>query len=363
MIWSHRGVGANPNVNVLLGEGQPSMVLLSSPFASEVVAVDLSGGEQLWRVATVDRLSRPARMLSDVALFASHAGTLIALELDDGDERWRRAANDPQDASAISPIFIDGEIYTLTEKGVLTRYSATGEVLAQRTVEADWRGRRVAFVPMWRDSTGLSFLDQAGRLRDFDLKTLETIQDKRITTAVGPGMGQLSSELLGGVFSVAQEQIWTCELSGLLRASNANTGRTLWTAAIGEPHEMYSQDGRVLSVPILSRQADQAVLVVTRSLAQVFSARRGTPLVTKALPSPAVAPPIFDFAHRTWWILSENHLIALPWVGEMESFRLPILERPYAGALAGTTVVLGTQEGRVYGLTLPELGASQRFER
>lgn len=294
-------------------------------------------------------------MLSDVALFASHAGTLIALELDDGDERWRRTADDSQDVSAISPIFIDGEIFTLTEKGVLTRYSSTGEVLTKRSIEADWRGRRVAFVPMWRDSTGLSFLDQAGRLRDFDLTTLETIQDKRITTAVGPGMGQLSSELLGGVFSVAQERIWTCELSGLLRASNANTGRTLWTATIGEPQEMYSQDGRVLSVPILSRQADQTVLVVTRGLAQVFSAKNGTPLASKVLPSPAVAPPIFDFAHKTWWILTENHLVALPWAGEMRAFRLPILERPYAGALAGGAVVLGTQEGRVYGLTLPRL--------
>lgn len=353
VLWSHEGVGRSPNVNVLLGEGDPSLVLATSPFAVSILALNLSDGSVLWQVPTVDRISRPARMLTDVALLATHSGTLVALETDDGQERWRRTSEDPQDVSAITPMFIDGEIYTLTEKGALTRYSATGEVLARRKIDANWAGRRAEVVPMWRDNTGLSFLDQAGRLRDFDLKTLEMTEEKRITTAVGPGMGQLGSELLGGVFSVTQEQLWTTELSGLLRATNSKSGRSRWTAAVGRPEEMYSLDGRVLAVPILSRPPDQKALVVTREHARLFSAETGRASRAHLLPSPAVAPPIFDPNRQSWWILTENHLVALRWDGELRAVRLPILERPYAGALAGNALIVGTEDGRIYAMTIP----------
>ena len=354
VLWSHAGYGASPNVNVLMGEGEKPVILVSSPFGVKISALNPSDGAVLWETPTVDRISRPARMLTDVALLATHSGTLVALDIEDGEERWRAAPEDSQDLSAITPMFIDGSVYTLTEKGALTRYSPQGEVLARRAIEMDWRGRRAEVVPMWRDNTGLSFLDQAGRLRDFDLKTLATTEEHRITTAVGPGMGQLSSELLGGVFSVGQELIWTTELSGLLRATDTASGRTRWTVSVAGPEEMYSRDGRVLAVPILSRPPDQKALVVTQERAQLFSAETGHALRSHLLPSPAVAPPLFDMARQTWWILTEQHLVALRWDGELSTLRLPILERPYAGALAGNALILGTEDGRIYAIAMPE---------
>ncbi len=354
VLWSDPGVGSSPNINVLMGEDRPSLILVTSPFATKILALSPDDGSTLWRIATIDRLSRPARMLTDVALLSTHSGALVALESDDGDERWRRTPDDPQDLSAITPMFINGNIYTLTEKGVLTRYSPTGESLAQRKIDTHWMGRRAEVVPMWRDNTGLSFLDQAGRLRDFDLQTLEVLSEKQITTAVGPGMGQLGSELLGGVYSVGLQSLWTTELSGLVRSSNVATGQTNWTAWVGRPEEMYSQDGRVLAVPILSRPPNQRALVVTRSQAQVFSAETGQVLGAHRLPSAAVSPPMFDFTRQLWWIITEGHLVALRWDGEMRATPLPLVDRPYAGALAGKLLIIASEDGRVYALTAPD---------
>ena len=358
VLWSDSGVGSSPNINVLMGDDRPSLILVTSPFANKILALNPTDGTTLWQVPTIDRLSRPARMLTDVALLATHSGALVALESDDGDERWRRPPEDPQDLSAITPMFIHGEIYTLTEKGVLTRYSPTGETLARKTIDTHWMGRRAEIVPMWRDNTGLSFLDQAGRLRDFDLQTLEVLSEKQVTTAVGPGMGQLGSELLGGVYSVGQQMIWTTELSGLLRASDSETGQTRWTAWVGRPEEMYSQDGRVLAVPILSRPPDQKSLVVTQTRAVIVSAETGQTVMTHQLPSAAVAPPMFDFNRQLWWVITEAHLVGIRWNGEMRATPLPLVDRPYAGALAGKTLIIATETGRVYALTAPNPFAS-----
>ena len=50
----------------------------------------------------------------------------------------------------------------------------------------------------------------------------------------------------------------------------------------------------------------------------------------------------------------EQHLVALRWDGELSTLRLPILERPYAGALAGNALILGTEDGRIYAIAMPE---------
>lgn len=302
-----------------------------------------------------DRISRPGRMLSDVALFSTHTGTLLALETADGDEMWRQVAPQPDDFAAASPMVIEGSIYTLSEKGVLSRFASNGERLGTETVSTDWEGRRAEFVPMWRDATGLTFLDQAGRIRSFDLTSLAPIDEKRVVTAVGPGMGQLASEILGGVYSAQLGWVWTTELSGLLRSSVADSGKTRWTAHVGSPSELYSSDGRPLTIPILSLPPEQKLLVLTRTRAAIFFADDGREIASYRLPSPAVAPPLFDLARQTWWILSEEHLVSLSWSGQLRTVPLPLVEKPYSAALAGNLLVVGTTGGRIYAMPIPQL--------
>jgi outer membrane protein assembly factor BamB len=343
-----------PNVSVLMDGRKPTLILVGSPFAGGVMALDPRDGSVRWRTEMADRISRPARMLSDRALLATYTGGLVALANEDGEEMWRQPAEDDQDLSAASPMIIESSIYTLTAKGVLTRYGLTGERLGSRKLDTDWGGRRAEFVPMWRDATGLSFLDQAGRVRSFDLTTLEPVGEKRINTAVGPGMGQLGSEVLGGVLSASLGMIWSTELSGLLRSSEVDSGKTRWTAYVGAPDELYSRDGRVLAVPILSLPPEQRALVVTRKRASMFSIGDGKVYKIQDLPSPAVAPPLFDLDRQSWWILTEDYLVALRWDGQMRASRLPLLEQPYAAALAGRMLVVATVPGRIYAMPIPE---------
>lgn len=353
-VWSHPGLGASPNISVLVNGDKAQLILVGSPFQGGVLALDPGDGSVRWRSKMADRISRPGRMLSDVALFSTHTGTLVALETADGDEMWRQAAREPEDFAAASPMVIEGSVYTLSEKGVLSRYASNGERLQTETIDTDWEGRRAEFVPMWRDATGLTFLDQAGRIRSFDLQSLAPIDEKRMVTAVGPGMGQLGSEVQGGVYSAQLGWVWTTELSGLLRSSVADTGKTRWTAYVGSPEELYSSDGRSLAIPILSLPPEQKLLVVTRERASVFSADDGRQVGLHSLPSPAVAPPLFDLNRQTWWILTEDHLVSLSWNGQMRSVSLPLVEKPFTAALAGNLLVVGTVQGRIYAMPIPQ---------
>lgn len=352
-LWSHPGLGENPNLSVLLEDGKVTLVLVGSPFRGGVLALDPRDGSQRWVTELTERINRPGRMLTDMALFSTHMGTLIAIDPEDGEEMWRQASDNPEDFAAVSPMVAEGSIYTLTARGVLNRYAVNGERMTSKTVPTEWEGRRAEFVPMWRDATGLSFLDQAGRLRSYDLVSLDNIDEKKIVSAVGPGMDPLGSEVLGGVYSAAQGLVWSTELSGLLRSSQVDSGRTRWTAYVGSPQELYSGDGRSLAVPMLSLPPEQKCLVLTRTRANIFSAETGRVLRVHDLPSPAVAPPLFDLDRRTWWILTEDSLVALEWDGELSSTRLPLLERPYTAALAGANLIVGAASGRVYSMTLP----------
>ena len=123
---------------------------------------------------------------------------------------------------------------------------------------------------------------------------------------------------------------------------------------MGTPEELYSRDGRVLSVPILSLPPEQKALVVSRERAAVFAADSGRVIEIHQLPSPAVAPPLFDLDRQTWWVLTEDYLVALRWDGQMRSTRLPLMERPYAAALAGPVLIVGTSPGRVYAMPVPD---------
>lgn len=358
-VWSHPGLGATPNISVLLNGDKAQLILIGSPFQGGILALDPATGSVRWKAKMADRISRPGRMLSDVALFSTHTGTLLALETADGDEMWRQVSETPEDYSASSPMVIEGSIYTMSEKGVLARYASNGERLRSEVVDTEWEGRRAEFVPMWRDATGLTFLDQAGRIRSFDLITLEPTEEKRVVTAVGPGMGQLGSEIEGGVYSAQLGWVWTTELSGLLRSSIADTGKTRWTAYVGAPEELYSSDGRSLAIPILSLPPEQKLLVVTRNRVTVFSAEDGRQVGVHALPSSAVAPPLFDLNRRVWWILTEEHLVSLSWDGRMQTVSLPVVERPYSAALAGNLLVVGTAGGRIYAMPIPQPATGQ----
>lgn len=354
VLWSHSGLGANPNLSVLLDGSKPTLVLVGSPFQGGVLALDPSDGHVRWKTVLTERLSRPARMLADVALFSTHTGTLLAIDTSDGDELWRQASANPQDYTAVSPMVVEGSVYTLSEDGVLEQFSTLGERIATRRIDMAWEGRRAEFVPMWRDATGLTFLDQAGRLRSFDLSTLAMIEERRVTTAVGPGGGQLGSEILGGIYSAAQGLLWTTELSGLLRLSEVESGATRWTVPFATADDMYSEDGRALSIPILSLPPERKCLVLTKRQALVFSVEDGRLAHRYDLPSQAVAPALFDLNRRTWWVLTSDSLVAIGWGGEIRSYPLPLLEEPYSAALAGPLLIVGAADGRIYAITLPD---------
>ncbi len=354
VVWRHQGLGNTPNISLLMEGSKASLILLSSPFSSRVIALDPKDGSVRWEEELAERVARPGRLVADIALIATHTGSLLALDSDDGTILWRQRTEKEADFAAMTPAFVEGFVYTLTEKGVLSRFSIAGERLTKVQVDPDVEGRRADIVPMWRDNKGLSILDQAGRLRTFDLVTLDVVLDRQLTTGVGPGLGPLRCEVLGGVYSAPRDRIWTSELSGLLRASLVSNNKTIWTAKVGQPENLYSEEGRVLAVPILSPAPDQKTLLVTRHRAWAFRADTGEVLQVRDLPSPAVAPPLFDSARQTWWVITQHSLVELRWDGLSRIVDLPILETPYTAALAGDLLVIGTSDGKIYALSLAE---------
>lgn len=353
VFWASSGIGAEPVISVLSEASKAKLVLVGTPFSGGVVALDPKDGHELWRANLMDRIDQPARLFSDMVLIATCNGDLVALSIDDGKFRWRQLADKPFDSAAISPMALEGGIYTLSDLGSLAKYSLGGERLGLEAIDVKVDGTRTRFTSLWRDAQGLVFLDSAGRLRSYDQNSLAEISEKRVPTAVGPGFGLLDGEVLGGVLSAARGWIWTTELSGLLRSTVIESESTNWTAYLGSPQDMYGTDGQIVAVPVLSRPPDQEVLVVTQGFASYFSAESGKPLRRRPLPSPAVAPPIFDSNRQAWWLLTESSLVKLSWSGEMHSCLLPLPERPYRAVIAGDLMVVGTKQGRVYAMPIP----------
>lgn len=344
-LWAHPGLGPQPNLSVLRDGNRPGLVVVGSPFVPGLLGLDLDRGQTRWQTTLIDRVSRPGRISKDLALFASHTGTLLALRPDDGRLLWSRTAPLARDTSATSPMLVEDSIYTLTQRGELCRLDGLGQPQASHRLNTDWNGRQAAFVPMWREASGLSFLDEAGRLRSFDRLSLQPLGAVQLETG--------DSEVLGGIYSASLGRLWTVELAGRLRSSQAHDGQSLWMAPVAESPELFSEAGRELAIPILCPPPQSRCLVVTRRVAHLWEAEGGQRLPRIPLPSAAVAPPLFDGSRRAWWVLCQDHLVAIPWQGGVRSFVLPLAETPYSAALAGDRLMVGTERGLVYAMTLP----------
>lgn len=351
--WSQPGAGRHPVLSVLLEGNLPKLLVIGSPFSGGILALDPLNGQPLWKARLTDRLAWPARLSADTAYLSTHTADLIALSTDDGRTLWRQSSTLAIDEAAASPTILENSIYLLTAQGELTRTSLTGERLNATHIDAKSGRTVLEFVPLWRDTPGLIFLDQGGRLQSYDPLTLKPISKEQITTAIGPGLGPQDSTILGGVLSSAQHGLWTTELSGLLRLSSLEQKTTVWTTPIDKAEAMYSPNGKVVAVPMLSPSSFHQVLVVSQRWATIVSAQTGQILERYPLPSPAAHPPLFDLDHKAWWLLTEDHLLELPWSGGVFVQQLPVPEPAYTAVLAGNLLIVGTESGRIYSLPLP----------
>lgn len=352
LLWSKTGFGARPHITVYQGDGGKKLVMVGSPFSTKVTALSPSDGQQRWQTDLEDNVSTPGRLVADVAFIATHGGTLLALDSNTGKMIWRRQTERLNDFAAGQPVFIEGSLYTLTQGGVLSRFSITGERIKSRRVSeriGDWIPR---LVPMWRDAGNLSYLDQSGRLRTYDKESLDFLGAATVDTAAGPGRSADSSDVLAGVYRAPKDLLWTTELSGALRASSLSANNSLWVHPLGSVEDLWSEQDRLLAIPILASGEFRRVLVVTRHQAWALDSLNGEVQKKLALPAGAVAPPLYDAQHQTWWVVTEDSLLELSWDGDSRVLKLPKMEVPYAAAVAGDILVLASQGGRVYGLSL-----------
>ncbi len=350
--WTHRGLGEQPHITVRQSEGQAELVMVGSPMSTRVLALAPKDGTQVWLTELGENVSSPGRLVTDIAFIATHGGSLVALDSRSGSLLWRRQTERLNDFASTQPTFSDGSLYTLSREGVLSRFSPTGERLVSRRVQhrvADWNP---GIVPMWRNSEALSFLDQSGRLRTYEKERLQQIAEIRVQTSAGPGGGPSSSEVLAGVYDARKELLWTSELSGVVRATSVKDGSSLWTLELGQIEHLWSEDGRLLAVPILASGDFQKLLIVTRSRALAVDSETGKVEQELRFPSPAVAPPLFDAKRQTWWVVTHDAILEFHWSGKLQELPLPRMEVPYWAALGGDLLVLASRSGKLYALDL-----------
>ena len=344
-LWSHPGNGPRPHIVVVDGGDSSGLVLVSSPHSSKVLALQPKDGQKAWLTQLGGTLPRGLKLVADFGLAATHDATLYALESKTGEILWRQGPARVGQVLGTQPQFLDGKIFTATQRGLINQYSLTGQL--KKWILFDFREKSKRMKQVALDSLGgrMALLSQTGRFREWNKDSLALVHESEGSEG--------DSETLGG--AVSDSTLWRTTLGKRLKASDPKNGTPLWSVRFSMPTaDIWSAEDRLLFKPILSRPRAKKLLIASRNEAQLFDARSGERLKALALPSPAVCPPIPDDAGR-WLIVCEEHLVGVNIEGATKSWPLPLAEKPFAAAHQGELLLLADSKGRIYALSLANL--------
>jgi hypothetical protein len=149
------------------------------------------------------------------------------------------------------------------------------------------------------------------------------------------------------------DEFWSVELPGLFRATSLSGGHELWSHRILLRDSLWGTHDEIVSIPTpFLHQEETLVMLLTRNDVTIYNGRGGEFRSRTNLPSAAASPPAYDQATETWWILCREHLLFLtPELG-WTTMRLPIVDEPFSLRVQDSFAVIGSLEGRVYGVAL-----------
>lgn len=348
VVWSDPGIGPQPEVTIFGEDGKLQSVLVSSPFASKLRALNVADGKEVWSRELLERTSYPPIALDDGLLVQGDQGTVWALGNADGEPLWQLLPKDPLDYPVGPPRYRDGAVFTVSRRGVVRKVERTGRLAASAQRDDGWDGRRAETVEFRSNQKELSYLDQSGRLTTYDPATLALLFTTRV---VPPGE---RGDVVAGALMQTGETSWTVEMPGVVRAVDTAGGEQLWRRPMAGPLSLWSEDGKLLSIPSpMTNDEAISLLVLEAQKAVVYQGQSGQILSALKLPSPATAPPVYDRETRRRWFLCHNHLINLSADLQWQIFELPIVDKPISLDVRGNWAAIGTAEGRVYALRLP----------
>lgn len=355
ILWSDPGIGALPSLRLAVREDGNHQIFIFSPFSNQIKTVRLDNGQEAWRRTFPERVPYSPLPLTESLVVQGDQGTIWALSGDTGYILWESRASQPTDFPIAPPRFRDGSIFTLSKNGQLQKFDSLGRPGKPARHPNSWGDRKAQTVPLRSYHSTLTFLDQSGRLVSYDPTNLtQTVQD---LWSKGGALSRIygqSREALAGAITPDRGVLYVSELPGFLRAYSMETSKNLWTRSLGSTSNLYSDAGEILAAPtILRSDTLSAVITTNRTDLTVWSQTDGRPLKKLRLPSEAALAPLYDARAKRWWVLCERHLVSLDLALESLQFELPIVDTPHSLAVKDTLAVVGTTEGRIYGLKLP----------
>jgi outer membrane protein assembly factor BamB len=353
VLWSQPGLGARPKLTFLGERTKEELVLLSSPFGNQLAAFAVNSGQSAWSQTFVERFPFSTLPLNEAVVVQGDQGTIWALKNDTGDPLWQIRDKQPLDYPISPPRFRNSAVFTLSRRGRARKIDERGVEVAKTRQNNAWGERIARTVPLRSSQQQLSFLDQSGRLVTYDPETLKHTSVQLSPPNQSTSRPGKTREVLAGALDQKGETIWTVELRGVLQATSLPEGQPLWRVRLSETPELWSRDSRLLASPTpVSWLGRIALMVVTQNNFTVYDGSNGEIMHETQLPSPAVAPPTYDRKTEVWWILCEKHLIALEAEGQPRILALPIVEKPFTMRVLNGVAVIGTLNGRVFGILL-----------
>jgi outer membrane protein assembly factor BamB len=348
VLWSTPGVGERPSLSVQGAKLSDQLVLISSPFGSQVKAVKLESGEKYWVKKLLERVSYSTLALTNAVVIQGDQGTVWALKSADGEEVWVKRALEPLDYPMGPPRFREQAVFTISHRGVIRKRGKPGDLAGTAQRDNRWGDRLAETVPLRSSQKQLSYLDQSGRMTVHDPESLELLASYDLSPD--------DDDVLAGAASEDGELAWVVQLPGSIHAVRTRSGERVWSASLGTQDGLWSERSELLAVPsLLSWDDDMAVLVVTRDRSVIFSSKNGARLASHLLPSAAVNTPAYDSEAGRWWILCRNHVVSYDRVHGWRDYSIPLVDEPFALTTGINSLVIGSLEGRVYRVSMPIL--------
>lgn len=350
ILWTHPGVGARPVIQIMAKANSDSTLTVTSPFGNDILKLNALDGKKFWGRTFSERIPHQPLTLTDSVVLEGDQGTIWALDIHDGSILWTLRARDPLDYPAGPLQFVGSSVFAHSRKGVVRKIGNLGEELLRTKIENSWGTRVAQTVPLQSNHNELVYADQSGRitfLNPEDLSLELSMFDSDDET------DKPNQELLGLALSSDSEALWTTELSGRINAISLKNQQYQWNRYVASPENLWSTDAALVSIPTpVTLESRPALLVLERYSLSLFDPSNGELLIRRSLPSPAVAPASFDQESSKWWVLCQEHLVAVEPDAGLTSRILPLVEQPFSLEVNGRLAVIGTLNGQLYGVSL-----------
>lgn len=295
LAWNHSA--SHPVSMMALPEGD--LVLIGSEFSAQVLALDLSKGNPVWRQRLKGAPWNPPVSQGNLLVFAPNAGSVEALDNKSGRIRWRRPlpGNDLIEAGLTSAN--PGVLY-VTQRGKVAHLDEQGRLLHEGAVKLG--DRDLCVFPILRNGRERVVVTRNGWVHRLD-ERLQPLQ---------PGQGPLSREQLISCQWLPPSTILTLDLGGRLAATELSSKGQLkprWSRVlIDEPLELFNARGELLTEPTPSRDGKRLAVATSTGLMEL-DASNGSALWQRDLTP--VEPPSYSLDSGLVGLTSSKRLLLL----------------------------------------------------